>query len=121
MYCVCYTLGLVLSGRVVAMVACGHLHTVVLTRDGAVLSFGCNEYGQLGRETPLGLEEYDEDDEEHALPDAVPGEVRHAALEGEEEVVEVAAGWLCTAVVTASGKAVVFGYRTGMKVGAHQA
>ena len=99
-----------LSGRAVVMVACGDEHTVVLTRDGAVLSFGCNEYGQLGRETPLGLEEYDEDDEDiYALPDAVPGEVRHAALEGGEVVVEVAAGGHCTAVVTASGKTVTFG------------
>ena len=78
MYCVCYTLGLVLSGRVVAMVACGHLHTVVLTRDGAVLSFGGNEWGKLGRET-------------HEDSDAVPGEVRHTALREEEKVVEVTA------------------------------
>ena len=34
--------------------------------------------------------------------------VRNVALEG-EEVVEVAAGVNCTAVVTASGKAVTFG------------
>ena len=40
-----------LSGRAVAMVACGDEHTVVLMRDGTVLSFGANSHGQLGRKT----------------------------------------------------------------------
>ena len=95
-----------LSGRAVAMVACGFFHTVLLTRDGVVLRFGSNALGQLGRATQ---------EEEHvAVPD--PGEVRHAALEG-EEVVEVAAWGGCTAAVTAGGKTVVFGYESNGAVG----
>ena len=44
-------------------------------------------------------------------PDPVPGEVRHAALEGDDVVVEVAASEYCTAVVMASGRTVIFDIR----------
>ena len=60
-----------LSGRAVKMVVCGYLHTVVLTRDGSVLSFGLNHEGQLGRQTQGGRRF-----------EAAPREVRHAALDG---------------------------------------
>jgi len=31
-------------------IACGALHTVVLTTEGKVYTFGCNDEGALGRE-----------------------------------------------------------------------
>jgi alpha-tubulin suppressor-like RCC1 family protein len=34
---------------VAKQVACGRYHTVVLTNDGSVYTFGLNDYGQLGR------------------------------------------------------------------------
>ncbi|XP_060103049.1 probable E3 ubiquitin-protein ligase HERC6 [Heteronotia binoei] len=39
-----------LSPRKVIQVACGHYHTIALTKDGKVFSWGQNTYGQLGIE-----------------------------------------------------------------------
>jgi regulator of chromosome condensation len=46
------------KGKVVA-VAAGGMHTICLTTDGVVWSFGCNDEGALGRQI--------EDDEEGRL------------------------------------------------------
>lgn len=41
----------VLSAEGVVQVACGASHGLALTRDGRVLSWGCNDVGALGRDT----------------------------------------------------------------------
>ena len=37
-----------LESRRVVQVACGHVHSLVLTEDGEVYSWGVDNYGQLG-------------------------------------------------------------------------
>lgn len=37
-----------LDTAVVTQIACGYYHTVAVTDDGAVYTFGRNDYGQLG-------------------------------------------------------------------------
>lgn len=41
-----------LQDDAVVQVAVGQRHTAALTRDGAVLTWGCNDFYALGRETP---------------------------------------------------------------------
>lgn len=38
----------VLMGQRVVAVACGHLHSVVITQGGRLWSWGCGEHGRLG-------------------------------------------------------------------------
>ena len=42
-----------LSGRTVTQVSCGDTHTCALTEEGALLTFGRNQNGQLGLGTDL--------------------------------------------------------------------
>eukprot|EP00240_Pyramimonas_obovata_P007559 CAMPEP_0118956074 /NCGR_PEP_ID=MMETSP1169-20130426/61027_1 /TAXON_ID=36882 /ORGANISM="Pyramimonas obovata, Strain CCMP722" /LENGTH=183 /DNA_ID=CAMNT_0006904035 /DNA_START=68 /DNA_END=615 /DNA_ORIENTATION=+ len=76
-------------------VVCGWEHTVVLDVDGAVHSWGSNEFGQLGD----GSEESRRD----------PQKVH--SLEG-EKVTQVACGAHSTAAVTSSGDVMVWGRHT---------
>ena len=74
-------------------VACGSLHTVVLTRDGSVFTFGCGRSGQLGHR---GAHE-----ESQAAP---------RRLEGvDSPVVGITAGEDHTVLITAAGAALSFG------------
>jgi alpha-tubulin suppressor-like RCC1 family protein len=36
------------SGELIPRIACGYYHSLALTLDGSVYSFGRNDYGQLG-------------------------------------------------------------------------
>ena len=42
--------------------ACGARHTIALTRDGRILTWGCNKHGALGRETRSDPEKSDSDE-----------------------------------------------------------
>lgn len=53
----------------VAQVACGGMHTVALTRDNTILTWGVNDLGALGRDTKV---EEDEDDDLNPS-ESVPG------------------------------------------------
>ena len=76
----------------VKQVACGVVHTCVLTVDGAVLTCGRNESGQLGLNgVPAGYG-----------GNAEARELRPVALPGEATQV-VACGWRHTFAVTAGG------------------
>jgi regulator of chromosome condensation len=35
--------------KIIYKIACGGLHSIVLTTDGLVYTFGCNDEGALGR------------------------------------------------------------------------
>ena len=76
-----------LEGRKVLQVAVGVAHTVCVTEDGAVLSFGFNASGQLG----VG------DTENRLMPTLLRGELEN------KSVVQVAAGCGHTMFVTADG------------------
>ena len=82
----------VLDDTPVRSAAAGMFHSAVLTEAGAVLTFGYNEYGQLGHG----------DQVTRLVPTAV------AALAG-EPVVDVAAGGERTVVRLASGGLRAFG------------
>ena len=80
-----------LREKKIATVACGGLHNVAATADGAVFTWGCNDDGSLGR----GGEEN------------LPARVEGGGLRG-EQVVLVAAGDGQTLVATREGA--VFGW-----------
>ena len=81
-----------LDGVRVASVAAGHHHTLALSADGAVYSFGDGGYGELG---------HGDREVQHAAR-------RVAALEG-ERVTEVACGFCCSLALTDTGRAYSWG------------
>jgi alpha-tubulin suppressor-like RCC1 family protein len=85
-----------LAGRRVVRIAAGATHTAVLTQNGVVLTFGYNDYRQLGRAAG------------YTLSSSLPGEVELAALAGERAVGLTASGRR-TGVVTSNGRVVTFG------------
>ncbi|GAB4256141.1 MAG: hypothetical protein Kow0092_01950 [Deferrisomatales bacterium] len=93
--------GAPLSG--VVAVAAGGLHTLALRADGAVLSWGDNDYGQLGDGTVL----------DRLSPVAVV-EASGASL---DQAVAVAAGPFHSAAVLADGRVVTWGANTGGQLG----
>lgn len=76
-----------------AQVTCGGMHSVALTEDGEVYTWGCNDDGALGRTTADG-EEF------------LPGKV---TLPDELKVVQVSAGDSHTASVTSEGEVYAWG------------
>ena len=76
-----------LEGRKVLQVAAGFSHTVCVTKDGAVVAFGSNFYGQLG----FG------DTEKRNVPTLLRGEL------GNKSVMQVAAGSARSVFVTGDG------------------
>ena len=81
-----------LEGHSISQVSCGDLHTVVLTFDGCVYTFGSNEEGQLGH--PM---------ESQRTPQKVTG-----CLES-EKVVFVASNAYYTACITEDGDTFTWG------------
>jgi len=77
----------------VAAVAAGGMHTVCLTKDGKVYTFGCNDEGALGRTM--------EDEEEECC---VPG-----LVDLPEKARQISAGDSHTAAVTDSGHVYIWG------------
>lgn len=75
--------------KALRQVACGPMHTLSLTEDGEVYSYGCNDEGALGRNT-------DEDETLEAQPTIVPltnkvvkitaGDSHSAVLTDKEEI-----------------------------------
>lgn len=84
--------GLVADIKDAVDVVAGGMHTIVLTKNGEVYSFGCNDEGALGRKV---------EEEEDCF---VPGKVE---LEG--RVVQLSAGDSHTAVITDAGKLFAWG------------
>lgn len=77
----------------VAKVACGRLHTAILTSDGRVLTFGTGKFGQLGHGERSN----------EAAPKVV------SALSG-KRVVDIACGKEHTVAVTSDGDLYAFGF-----------
>lgn len=74
-------------------VACGPMHTVSLTHDGQVYTYGCNDEGALGRVT-------DGDEELEATPKHIPIK---------NQVIKITAGDSHTAVLTNKNEVFVWG------------
>lgn len=76
----------------VTQVAAGGMHTVCLTKDGKVYTFGCNDEGALGRKTA---------EEEECME---PG-----LVETDARIVQISAGDSHTAALTEHGDVLAWG------------
>ena len=91
-----------LKGHFVSQVACGDRHTVVLTSDGGLWTFGANARGQTGLGTTLGLQN---------TPKKVEGGL------GSKKVVFIAGGNNHTACITEDGSTYTWGLGMDGKLG----
>eukprot|EP00959_Pyramimonas_sp_CCMP1952_P012694 268415-Pyramimonas_sp.AAC.1 len=93
-----------LSGKTITAIEGGEHHTLALTSEGEVLSFGRPTYGRLGRkEVEVNSDE----------PYDVPAPVR--GIEG--KVASIAAGVSVSGAVTQSGAVYVWGYGETCQLG----
>jgi len=76
----------------IKQVACGPMHTVALTTDGHVYTFGCNDEGALGRIT--------EEEEEEATP---------TMIQLDDTIIKVTAGDSHSAALSESNKVYIWG------------
>lgn len=81
------------SNNEVIDICAGGMHTVCLTKDGKIFTFGCNDEGALGRKT---------DDEENS--EYVPGPV-----ELPEKVIQISAGDSHTVALLEDGRVFAWG------------
>lgn len=95
-----------LSNKGVVAMACGEHHSLALTKDGDVLSFGRAVYGRLGRPAEVELHQGDA-----ACPTPVQVEV------GSNKIVTVAAGISHSAAVSDRGTLFVWGSGEGYMLG----
>jgi len=87
-----------IEGQIVA-IAAGGMHTICLTKDGEVWSFGCNDEGALGRSI--------EDDEEGFTPGKI-------SLPAGTSIVQITAGDSHSAALDSKGKVYYWGtFRDG--------
>ncbi|KAG6013054.1 hypothetical protein E4U54_007142 [Claviceps lovelessii] len=101
----------------VVQLACGGMHTIVLTADNKILTWGVNDEGALGRDTTWegGLKDMDggasdsEDEDGELNPhECSPIEVPSKHFAPGTVFTQVAAGDSCSFVLTASGN--VYGW-----------
>jgi regulator of chromosome condensation len=92
----------------VVQFACGGMHTVALTRDNTILTWGVNDLGALGRDTKV---EEDEDDDDELNPsESIPGLVNTAHLGPDIIWSQVVASDNATFALTNEGR--VYGWGT---------
>ncbi|CAH0489393.1 unnamed protein product [Peronospora farinosa] len=84
-----------LSRQVITKVACGLYHTVAITSDGEVYSFGNNDYGQLGQG--------------HVRSTKVPNRVKTSLGGSDEKIVAVSCGYYHTVSISEKGKLITWG------------
>lgn len=100
----------------VVQMDCGGMHSIALTRDNLILTWGVNDNGALGRETtweaPMkDATEDDSDDEALLNPrESTPTAVSAEAFPLGTTFVQVAAGDSCSFALTSTGA--VFGWGT---------
>ncbi|CAI2170616.1 3048_t:CDS:1 [Funneliformis geosporum] len=76
-------------------VACGQYHTVLLTHDGKIFTFGLNKYGQLGYDSPAKVQFSD-----------IPKNIEHVSI---SRVKSIHCGWNNTIVMCEDGKLFICG------------
>eukprot|EP00854_Cymbomonas_tetramitiformis_P002827 gene2827-3624_t len=94
-----------LQGHAIAQVACGHRHSLALTKGhGCVLAWGSARHGVLGHGDLTGLPHEDQDDSAvfQPTPSIVPGTDKY-------EVLQVACGYSHNLVVTRTGDVLAWG------------
>lgn len=100
----------------VIQVACGGMHTVALTVDNKIITWGVNDNGALGRPTEWdgGLRDIDidsDDEEEELNPlESTPSQVLTVSFGRHTQFIQVAAGDNCTFALSSEGE--VYGWGT---------
>ncbi|KAI5466488.1 putative Ran exchange factor Prp20/Pim1 [Mariannaea sp. PMI_226] len=100
----------------VVQLSCGGMHTIALTADNKILTWGVNDEGALGRDTSWdgGLRDVDadSDDEDGALNphECVPSEIPQDSFPSGTKFTQVAAGDSCSLALTDTG--FVYGWGT---------
>lgn len=101
----------------VAQFSCGGMHTVALTTDNRIVTWGVNDNGALGRHTAwegvmrdAGAESSDEDDEMLNPHESTPTAISEGCFTRGTKFVQVAAGDSCTFALTTTGT--VYGWGT---------
>jgi regulator of chromosome condensation len=96
---------------------CGGMHTVALTNDNQIVTWGCNDNGALGRDTywEASLRDADSDSSDSSDVDLNPKESIPAAISAdhfpaETRFAQVAAGDSCSFALTDTG--LVYGWGT---------
>ncbi|KAF2712465.1 RCC1/BLIP-II [Pleomassaria siparia CBS 279.74] len=113
-----------LSNMDVVKVAAGGMHVVALTKDNKIVTWGVNDNGALGRETPIATvamkdadadSDSDDDDETGGLNDveATPTAISAEHFPPDTIFVDVAAGDSCSFALTTEGA--VYGWGTFRK------
>ncbi|MFC7337592.1 hypothetical protein ACFQY0_10420 [Haloferula chungangensis] len=80
----------VLAGKTVTAISSGSVHNVALTSDGSLITWGSNQYGQLGTGSTMGS--------------PTPVEISNSGDLAGRSVVSIAAGGNHTLVLTADGR-----------------
>ncbi len=93
----------VLSGRSVVAIAAGQAHSLVLTSDGRIATWGLNRYGELGVDA---VGRY-----------PVPLEISAGGALSGETVVAIAAGLSFSQVLTSEGRCYMWGYNDSGQLG----
>ena len=101
----------------VVQIDCGGMHTIALTNDNKIVTWGVNDKGALGRETAWegGLRDADasdsEDEEGELNPkESTPADIPASAFPKDTKFVQVAAGDSCSFALTDTG--LVYGWGT---------
>jgi regulator of chromosome condensation len=99
----------------VVQLSCGGMHTVALTRDNEIVTWGVNDNGALGRSTDWhgGLRDIDGDADQNgelSPLESVPTEIPDHFFPPGTKFVQVAAGDSCSFVLTDTG--LVYGWGT---------
>lgn len=101
----------------VVQIDCGGMHTIALTKDNKIVTWGVNDKGALGRDTAWegGLRDADASDSESEAGDLNPKESTPADIPAEAfpdgtKFVQVAAGDSCSFALTDTG--LVYGWGT---------
>lgn len=117
----------------VVSVACGGMHTLVLTKDNTILSWGINDHGALGRDTDASdKDSKDDEDEEEEEDDEMdlglnkyectPAQIDTKGIDPEAKFVQVAASDSASFALTEDGRVYSWGtFRVSSSSHPHQA
>lgn len=95
--------GTALEGKTITAISSGYLHSIALTSDGSVFSWGANSFGQLGNGSSSNV----------STPTEVP---KTGALSG-KIVVDIAAGAFHNVALCSDGTIVSWGYNNHGQLG----
>lgn len=93
----------VLSGKTVVAIAAGYQHSLALTSDGGLYAWGSNNSGELGNNS--------------SVSSPVPVAVDTTGVLAGKSIVQIQAGWTCSAVLDSNGQVFTWGTNTSGSLG----